>query len=104
MKFLNRENYRRSRIFLLLLIIQTLSLQAQQVPVKGNDTNVPLHALPPAYKTPYGTAKPEDIKMVLDRVFTYLDATTPAELVNSKTGEVIRDLKTGNKDAIVRAG
>jgi rhamnogalacturonyl hydrolase YesR len=77
---------------------------AQQVPPKGNDTTVPLHALQPDYRIPYGMTKPEDVKQVLDRVFTYLDTSTPAEVVNSRTGEVIRDLRTPNREAIIKPG
>jgi len=88
-------------LILACVVIQHTHAQAQP---RGNDTNVPLHALPPAYKIPYGTTRPEDIKAVLDRVFVYLDAETPAVLVNSKTGEVIRDMKKPVAEAIVKPG
>lgn len=84
-------------------VLLSSSLKAQQ-PVKGNDSTVPLHALPPDYKVPYGTTKPEDIKKVLDRILTYLEAQTPTELVNSKTGETIKDLKSPIQEAIVKPG
>jgi len=89
--------------FIILLASTAIQTRAQ-VPVKGNDTTVPLHALPPDYKIPYGTTKPEDIKKVLDRVFTYLDANTPASIVNSKTNAVIQDFKKPDKDAILKPG
>ena len=89
----------------LILLLTSIGIQVYaQNPVKGNDTTVPLHALPPEYKIPYGTTKPDDVKKVLDRVFTYLDTTTPAELVNSKTNAVIQDFKKPDKDAILKPG
>ncbi|TDH26644.1 glycoside hydrolase family 88 protein [Segetibacter sp. 3557_3] len=61
---------------------------------KANDVTTPLHLLKPDYDIPYGAPKTEQVKAVLDKVFTYLDATTPAQFVNRKTGEVVT---TGTK-------
>jgi unsaturated rhamnogalacturonyl hydrolase len=68
------------------------------------DTNTPLHALQPDYKVPYAPLKPEDVKKIMDKVFTYLDGATPAELVNSKTGELVKDLSKVQKETILKAG
>jgi unsaturated rhamnogalacturonyl hydrolase len=92
-------------IFLTLLMVVTArGSQAQQVPSQGNDTNTPLHALQPDYTIPYGKTTPEDVKQVLDRVLSYLDAVTPAQLVNSKTGQPVRDLKSPDKDVVLKPG
>jgi unsaturated rhamnogalacturonyl hydrolase len=70
-----------------------------------NDSNTPLHLLKPEYKTPsYGVTKPEDVKKVIDRVRTYLEATTPAEIINSKTGVVITDYSKPIPEAILKPG
>lgn len=86
------------RIILLLLV--PFYISAQQV----NDTNTPLHALQPDYKTPYTPARAADVKLVMDRVLGYLEKVTPAELIKSTTGETITDLKTPDKDAILKKG
>jgi unsaturated rhamnogalacturonyl hydrolase len=86
----------------LLCLLLPLLLHAQQP--KGNDVNTPLHALQPAYKIPYRLTTPDEVKIVLDRVLKYLEAVTPAELVNSKTQEVIRDLNKPVRDAILKPG
>ena len=70
----------------------------------GNDTNTPLHALQPDYITPYGKATPESVKASLDKVFNYLNAVTPALVVNSKTGATITDYKKVDPDATVKPG
>ena len=69
-----------------------------------NDVNTPLHALQPDYNIPYGQTKPGDVKAVLDKVFTYLDAVTPPAIVNKENGTQISDLKKPVKDAIIKQG
>lgn len=71
---------------------------------KVNDSNTPLHALQPDYPIPYTTTQAADVKQVMDNVLAYLDAVTPAELVNSATGEPITDLKIPNRDAVLKTG
>jgi rhamnogalacturonyl hydrolase YesR len=58
---------------------------------KITDTNTPLHALQPDYPVPYGAQKPDDIKAVLDRIFNYLDASTPPRLVDRQTKAPLAD-------------
>lgn len=77
---------------------------AQYVPHKGNDVTTPLHLLKPAYLTPYGETKLADIKMSLDRVFNYLNAATPFQLVDKTTGTVLADLKKANSNSIFKPG
>lgn len=53
-----------------------------------NDATTPLHLLKPAYKFDYGVPKKEAVKASIDRVFDYLNRTTPAEL--DETGKALR--------------
>jgi unsaturated rhamnogalacturonyl hydrolase len=95
----------RLSVFALIVFCGTAkNLVAQQPLSPKNDSNTPLHALQPDYKIPYGLTKPSDVKSVMDRVFTYLDAVTPAVIVDSKTGAVITDYKTPNRSAILKQG
>lgn len=89
----------------LLLSIGLPALLLAQKPAapKANDTTTPLHALQPDYPVPYDAPKPADITAVLNRIYTYLDAVTPAQLVNAKSGEPITELSRLS-DASVRAG
>jgi len=80
------------------------SAAAQTAPAKANDVTTPLHLLKPDYPTPYGKPAVEDITKVLNRVYTYLDAATPAKVVNSKTKAEITDFKKLNADAIFAQG
>jgi rhamnogalacturonyl hydrolase YesR len=69
-----------------------------------NDVTTPLHLMRPDYPTPYGQPAAEEITKVLNRVFTYLDAATPAKLINGKTKEDITDLSKLNNEAIFAPG
>ena len=79
----------RKVLFSLISLFVTTPLFAQQV----NDNNTPLHLMKPAYRIGYGVSKPEEVKQVMDRVLTYIDAETPAVLVDKNTGAPVTDYK-----------
>src|SRR4051812_32420203 len=56
------------------------------------------------YPIPYQLPKPEEIKAVLERIYTNLDRAMATQVVNSKTGEPIKDLTVFNADAIASEG
>jgi unsaturated rhamnogalacturonyl hydrolase len=58
----------------------------------GNDVTAPLHAMKVNYPVPYEPMPKEEIKKVLDKVFNYLDAVTPAQMINKKTNEIVTDV------------
>ena len=62
-----------------------------------NDSNTPLQLLQPEYDTPYGKPEVEAIKTVLDQVYNYLNQTTPMELIDNNSGEVITDFSKINE-------
>ena len=69
-----------------------------------NDNNTPLHLMKPAYRVGYGVATPEQVKQTMDGVLKYIDAETPAILVDKKTGEEVQDLKKINADTQLKQG
>ena len=79
----------RKVFFSLTSLFVTTPLFAQQV----NDNNTPLHLMKPAYRIGYGVSKPEEVKQVMDRVLQYIDAETPAALVDKNTGAPVTDYK-----------
>lgn len=85
-----------------ILFASGWSSTAQQQTI--TDTNTPLHLLQPDYPTPYGKPGADDVLKVLDRVYTYLDAATPAKLVNSKTQKEITGLKQLDKNTVFAPG
>ena len=72
---------------------------AQQI----NDNNTPLHLMKPAYKLGYGIPAKEDVKRTMDRVLKYIDAETPATLVDKHTGKEV-SLKAANADTQLKQG
>jgi unsaturated rhamnogalacturonyl hydrolase len=69
-----------------------------------NDVNTPLHLMQPAYPVTYGKTTIGDINKVLDRIYAYLDATTPMSLINLKTNEEITDYSKINNDVVFKNG
>ncbi|RJG21269.1 glycoside hydrolase family 88/105 protein [Massilia cavernae] len=63
-----------------------------------------LHALDVKYPAPYRAMDAAEVKAVLDRVFTYLDRTTPAELINKTSGAAVTDLSRADPEAVLKPG
>jgi rhamnogalacturonyl hydrolase YesR len=94
----------KKAFFALSLVAAFQTAQAQTKPAKVSDTTTPLHAMQPDYPTPYGTTTVEDITKVLTRVHAYLNATTPARMIDQKTGKPVTNLKKLNSDAKLEQG
>ena len=71
-------------LLLLVCLCLRIDLSAQQT-----DANAPLHALKPDYTVPYGAPKTEEVKLVLDNIYNYLDKVTPAQLINKQTNQPV---------------
>jgi unsaturated rhamnogalacturonyl hydrolase len=87
-----------------LLVAAAVSMSAAYGQAKGNDVNVPLHLLQPDYQVPYGVPGVDKVKQVLKRVYTYLDAVTPAQFVNRRTQAVITDLSQIDTNTVFKPG
>jgi len=85
-----------------------LNVSAQEAPAaqeKGPAAaDAMLHALEVKYPTPYRVMETAEVKAVLDRVFGYLDRTTPAEVINQHTGATISDLSKADPAAVLKPG
>lgn len=90
------------KLTLLLAAMISHCLYAQQKP--GNDVTTPLHALKVEYPVPYEPMTREGIKAVLDKVFTYLDAVTPAQMINKQTKAPITDINSIDTNTILKQG
>ncbi len=77
----------------------TSVVMAQQV----NDNNTPLHLMKPEYKVGYCIPTAENVKQTMDRVLSYIDAETPALLVDKHTGKEVQ-LKDVNADTQLKQG
>lgn len=96
------------RTFLAVIVPLALHAAAQEAPPpqeKGPAAaDAMLHALEVKYPTPYRVMEAAEVKAVLDRVFAYLDRTTPAEIVGKSSGAAITDLTKPDPDAVLKPG
>ena len=83
---------------ILVLALYCVSINAQDQNDPANDVTTPLHLLQPDYDTPYGEPSIESIKIVLDKVYDYLNEVTPAKVVD-KSGEEITDFSKLNEES-----
>ena len=92
--------------YYILPIICAFSLQvsAQYTEKNGNDVTTPLHLLKPDYPMPYTPPKTQEVKVILDRIFTYLDAGTPTEMILKKEGTVYTNTKKIDNTVSVKQG
>jgi unsaturated rhamnogalacturonyl hydrolase len=95
---------KKVKLTVLLIFILSLELYPQTSQQKVTDSNTPLHELQSDYKVPYGPVKAEEIIEVLNRVYTYLDLSTPPIVIDSKTKDEITDLAKLTGDAVFGQG
>jgi len=84
----------------LLILVAGFNLQAQKI----NDSTSPLHLMKPDYQTPYGKPEVKSIIETLDRVYNYLDKSTPMALVNKETQAQITDYSKIDDKTIFKPG
>ena len=90
---------------ILLALLMAGSASAQQGTQETiNDNNTPLHLMKPQYRLGYGVSKAEEVKEVMDRVLKYIDAETPAQLVDKTTGQVVTDYSKATADTYLKQG
>src|SRR5690606_28893120 len=89
----------------LSILIVAISIQAPIIAQEPtNDVTTPLHLLQPDYPTPYGAKSVGEITETLDRVYHFLDASTPAKLMDGKSNQEVIDLKKLNENTIFAPG
>jgi len=82
-----------NRIFKSILITQVFALAYTAIQAqKATDVNTPLHLSKPDYETPYGIPTEESIIGTLDKVYQYLESSTPNAVVDVESGEKITNL------------
>lgn len=90
----------RHKCALLLLLAINIAAIAQ----KQNDVVTPLHALQPDYPVPYKLPTKESVKTVLDRIYTYLDGSTPAQFVDRTNNKEFSKADRPDTNTIFKQG
>lgn len=91
-------------VFIVLFFLPAIfhfKINAQQKAVEKNDVTAPLHALQVDYPVPYKAMSQHEIKTYLDRVYSYLDAVTPARMINKSTGKEVTDITKLDTNTII---
>jgi rhamnogalacturonyl hydrolase YesR len=99
-------NHLKQRSVLALVLLGAAWTASAQTPAPphANDVTAPLHLLQPDYPTPYGKPAIADVTKVMNRVFAYLDAATPARAIDSKSKKEITDFSQINDDTVLAPG
>ncbi len=69
-----------------------------------NDANTPLHLLKPEYPIEYQAPNSESIKSQMDKVYDYLSAVTPTEIINKNTKSKISSYDDIDRNAVIAPG
>ena len=88
----------------LLFVWLTMPVLSQNTSVKITDSNTALHTIQPDYKIPYGPAKAEDITAVLNRLLEYVEASTPAKVIDKQAGTEITDMAKLTSNVVFEQG
>jgi len=84
----------------ILILLAGASLPAQKV----NDSSSPLHLMKPNYEIPYGKPEVKSITEVLDKVYNYLDQTTPMALESKESQVAVTDYSKVDENTIFKPG
>jgi rhamnogalacturonyl hydrolase YesR len=87
-------------LLLLMFCLFCVGLHAQKI----NDSTTPLHLMTPNYDTPYGKPDVKDITVVLDRIYSYLDQTTPMALIDKVSNDEVTDYLKIDANTIFKPG
>ncbi len=88
----------------LLLVLCPTVIQAQVSNSRSNTPPANPGRIPPDYPVPYGPTTVAAVTEVLNRIHSYLDAHTPARVVNRRTGAEITDFSKPDTNAVVERG
>jgi len=92
-------NYTSTKIITLFAFGLCTAVNAQKT-----DATAPLHLMQPDYPTPYAIPQKENIKVVLDRVYNFLDKNSASKIINAETKAVITNYKKGNENIVFEPG
>jgi unsaturated rhamnogalacturonyl hydrolase len=94
----------KQRLLFLLLVagleVPVLSQNNQVI----TDVNTPLHLLKPDYPVPYVPVKAEEIGAILNRIYSYLETSSPDKLIDNQTKNELSDILAINRNTVFQTG
>jgi len=86
------------------LLLAFVAVPFVAIAQQTNDSNTPLHLMQPQYQTPYGVSTQQEVRKTMDRIFRYLEQTTPAVLENSETHKAVTRYEDIDEHTQLRRG
>jgi unsaturated rhamnogalacturonyl hydrolase len=96
--------YKMNKLFLSSFFLYFISSTIATAQQKANDVTAPLHAMQPNYEVPYIIPTQHTVKIVLDKVFNYLDSVTPTQFFNKATKQIVTDVSKPDTNIIFKPG
>ncbi|HSD07188.1 glycoside hydrolase family 88 protein [Flavobacterium sp.] len=91
---------KKTNPILVLLFLVTFTTVKSQT----NDVTAPLHLLQPEYPTPYVIPETANVKVVLDRVYDFLEHNTASKVINKKDNSEVTNFKKLGNDIAFEQG
>jgi unsaturated rhamnogalacturonyl hydrolase len=95
---------KKDLLTVILISFGIVPVISQTTPLKVTDANTSLSSLKPNYPIPYGQVTKESIYEVINRVYNYLDASTPVKVIDRKTKAEITDFGKLSSESIFEPG
>ena len=83
-------------VLLLFLLVFPFAMNAQK--------DAQLHRSQPDYPIRYSPMPKEEIKSFVDKVFSYIAAVTPAQMINKQTGSPVNDINAADGNTVMEHG
>jgi unsaturated rhamnogalacturonyl hydrolase len=90
--------------YILACTLVAAPVSAQKKQTKLTDADTPLHLTRPEYQIPYGIPDQKEIKNDLNKILGYLEATTPAQTIDAKTGKAVMDTSEFDQHTALKKG
>ena len=87
-----------------LMLLPAFVIAQQTKTSHPNDVTSPLHLMKPDYKVPYEVPTRETILATVDKVYHYLEASTPAVLIDSESNRELADYRHIGAKTIFKPG
>lgn len=84
--------------------IKLATVNAQYVDIEKVDASTKLYLAKPDYNTPYGETSLESVKSIMDRVFHYLEESTPTGVIDKNTKQPITVYDNIDENSIIKQG
>jgi rhamnogalacturonyl hydrolase YesR len=91
-------------ITFLFSILAAVNGISQEKQAAITDVNTPLHAIQPDYPVPYGPRKTEEVISVIDRIYNYLETSSPAVLIDNQTKKELAGFSEINSNTVYKPG